>query len=279
VTKRADAPDEQVIEHLAGAALILDEQLRILTATPSARSVLGFDIPQGTSAAMLLCGDRPKRPFAEALARGEAFRAVIPRPHSTTKDQIRVRAVPIGDGAGWIVYLFAIGDGDHEPVLFHGMWTQDPRMKETFRIIGKVAAEEVSVLVRGETGAGKELVAHALHALSPRSAGPFRALNCGGAAREPARERAVRARAGSVHRGRSRTLPATCKPPMAARCSSTRWPSYRSSSRPSCLRVLETHTVLPVVCPRADPRRRPRDLRDSPRVAPGGRGRGGSAPI
>ncbi len=179
MTKRGDdALTESVMEHLAGAALALDEQLRIKTATPSARAVLGFDIPIGTSAATLLCGDRPKRPFAEALARGEAFRAVIPRPQSEAKEQVRVRSVPVGDGAGWIVYLSAIGDGAHDPVLFHGMWTQDPRMKETFRIIEKVAAEEMTVLVRGETGSGKELVAHALHELSPRKNGPFRALNC-----------------------------------------------------------------------------------------------------
>ncbi|HEV8474976.1 MAG TPA: sigma 54-interacting transcriptional regulator, partial [Methylomirabilota bacterium] len=72
----------------------------------------------------------------------------------------------------------AVAGGDAEPVLFHGMWTRDPGMKQTFRIIEKVAAEDVTVLVRGETGAGKELVAHALHVLSPRRDGPFRAINC-----------------------------------------------------------------------------------------------------
>jgi DNA-binding NtrC family response regulator len=51
-------------------------------------------------------------------------------------------------------------------------------MKEMFRIIEKVAAEDVTVLIRGETGSGKELVAASLHALSPRHAGPFRAINC-----------------------------------------------------------------------------------------------------
>jgi transcriptional regulator with PAS, ATPase and Fis domain len=63
-------------------------------------------------------------------------------------------------------------------VRFHGLWTQDAGMKELFRIVEKVAREEVPVLVRGETGAGKELVARALHALSGRAAGPFRAINC-----------------------------------------------------------------------------------------------------
>jgi transcriptional regulator with PAS, ATPase and Fis domain len=65
-----------------------------------------------------------------------------------------------------------------EPVEFHGMWTGDPAMKRMFVIVERAARSEVSVLVRGETGAGKELVAAALHALSPRSQGPFHAINC-----------------------------------------------------------------------------------------------------
>jgi transcriptional regulator with PAS, ATPase and Fis domain len=79
---------------------------------------------------------------------------------------------------GWIVYLAPAASSSAEPERFHGLWTRDPRMQRTFRIIEKVAAEDVTVLVRGETGSGKELVAHALHALSPRRAGPIRAINC-----------------------------------------------------------------------------------------------------
>ncbi len=67
---------------------------------------------------------------------------------------------------------------DDRAVTFHGMSTQDDGMKALFRIVEKVAREDVPVLVRGETGAGKELVAQAIHVLSPRAAGPFRAINC-----------------------------------------------------------------------------------------------------
>jgi transcriptional regulator with PAS, ATPase and Fis domain len=51
-------------------------------------------------------------------------------------------------------------------------------MREIFRIIERVAVDDATVLVRGETGTGKELVAHAIHELSPRRRGPFRAINC-----------------------------------------------------------------------------------------------------
>jgi two-component system response regulator AtoC len=45
--------------------------------------------------------------------------------------------------------------------------------------LSKVAPHKATVLVRGESGTGKEVVARAVHALSPRAAGPFVAVNCG----------------------------------------------------------------------------------------------------
>jgi transcriptional regulator with PAS, ATPase and Fis domain len=173
------------MDELIGAALVLDAQLRVRLATTSAAEVLGSEVPLGTSAATLLCGDRPKRPFAEALAEGLAFHAVIPHLGAVrVGEQVRVRSVPIAAHEpsaaplGWLVYLSTVAGGEGEAVLFHGMWTRDARMKETFRIIEKVADDDVTVLVRGETGTGKELVAQAIHALSPRRNGPFRAINC-----------------------------------------------------------------------------------------------------
>ncbi len=54
---------------------------------------------------------------------------------------------------------------------------QAPAMRALFRAIGRFAQVPLSVLVTGETGTGKELVAHALHRESPRAGKPFIALN------------------------------------------------------------------------------------------------------
>ncbi len=54
----------------------------------------------------------------------------------------------------------------------------DPRMLEVGRRIRLVAPRSTTVLVQGPTGTGKELVARAVHRLSPRAARPFVALNC-----------------------------------------------------------------------------------------------------
>jgi two-component system, NtrC family, nitrogen regulation response regulator GlnG len=52
-----------------------------------------------------------------------------------------------------------------------------PAMRELFRVIGRLAQAPLSVLIMGETGTGKELVARALHRESPRANQPFIALN------------------------------------------------------------------------------------------------------
>jgi len=53
-----------------------------------------------------------------------------------------------------------------------------PPMRELFALLPEVAAAEVSVLIEGPSGTGKEMVAQALHRLSPRADGPYVRVNC-----------------------------------------------------------------------------------------------------
>ncbi len=54
-----------------------------------------------------------------------------------------------------------------------------PAMRQVYRMIERVAPTDSIVIVLGESGAGKEVVAHTLHEKSRRSGGPFVAVNCG----------------------------------------------------------------------------------------------------
>jgi two-component system, NtrC family, response regulator AtoC len=54
-----------------------------------------------------------------------------------------------------------------------------PAMLEIYKVIGKVANSDATILITGETGTGKELVANVIHSTSRYSKGPFVAVNCG----------------------------------------------------------------------------------------------------
>src|SRR5208282_5141427 len=51
-------------------------------------------------------------------------------------------------------------------------------MREVYKAIGRVAAQNVPVLITGESGTGKELVARAIYQHGPRAKAPFLAVNC-----------------------------------------------------------------------------------------------------
>jgi len=76
------------------------------------------------------------------------------------------------------------GEMPAPPVSIAAMIGQAPAMQEVFRSIGRLAGTSMTVLITGETGTGKELVARALHEHSPRAKNTFVALNTSAIASE-----------------------------------------------------------------------------------------------
>ena len=69
------------------------------------------------------------------------------------------------------------GESETSPAQMPEMLGQAPAMQDVFRAIGRLSQSIVTVLITGESGSGKELVANALHKHSPRASGPFVAIN------------------------------------------------------------------------------------------------------
>ncbi|MEW6173774.1 MAG: sigma 54-interacting transcriptional regulator [Bacillota bacterium] len=111
----------------------------------------------------------------------------------TTRDgekrHLEMSVVPMKDSAGRSIGILAsyrdqtrVLELEHrlgEVQQFSGIIGRDHKMLEVFETIRDVAGTGVPVLIQGETGTGKELVAAAIHAESPRAAKPFVAVNCG----------------------------------------------------------------------------------------------------
>ncbi|MFO0652623.1 MAG: sigma 54-interacting transcriptional regulator [Polyangiales bacterium] len=70
------------------------------------------------------------------------------------------------------------GDAPDAPSASGDIVVEDPAMVSLHRLLGRVAAADVPVLLLGEMGTGKELFAAELHRRSPRASKPFRAINC-----------------------------------------------------------------------------------------------------
>ncbi len=80
-----------------------------------------------------------------------------------------------------------------------GMVGRSRAMQDVYAQVEAAARTEVPVLLTGETGTGKELVARAIHGQSPRAHGPFVPVNAGALPGNDAGKRALRPRARRLH--------------------------------------------------------------------------------
>ncbi len=105
------------------------------------------------------------------------------------KKRVQVLQDKTGAFAGGLGRLLAVSESsaiavsrnmqlDADKQSFQGLISRSPAMQAVFQIIENAAETTATVLVRGESGSGKELVAKAIHDLSGRRAAPFLAINC-----------------------------------------------------------------------------------------------------
>jgi two-component system nitrogen regulation response regulator GlnG len=89
-----------------------------------------------------------------------------------TEEQWRVEVRPIVDESGDVA-VPPVADSDDDLVV-----ATSPALMDVFRVVARVASTEATVLITGDSGTGKELVARALHTQGARARRPFVAVNC-----------------------------------------------------------------------------------------------------
>ena len=192
-----ESPDNmtRILDALQELVLLVDDRLRVTAVNAAAAAFFGLP-PDRAAAGPALCdlfgpGACPADCARETLETGRPitdYQTEVALPDGRRFD-VLVRTVPLrapaGDRPGGVALL--LRDVTEITSLrkeiagragLLGIVGKNRRMQELYRLIEDVAPTDATVLVRGETGTGKELVARALHRLSRRADGPFVTVNC-----------------------------------------------------------------------------------------------------
>jgi two-component system, NtrC family, response regulator AtoC len=108
----------------------------------------------------------------------ELLEAVRARLHRLQSANAQAQAAALASGALPAANAVDTGIADDAGRLPAGVVRVDPAMLELYRQVQQVAQSQLNVLVLGETGVGKEVLARSVHDLSARHAAPFLPLNC-----------------------------------------------------------------------------------------------------
>ncbi|MFH1465386.1 MAG: sigma 54-interacting transcriptional regulator [Pseudomonadota bacterium] len=138
---------------------------------------------------IVLKDDTVSRRHAEVLRlRGNVLLRDLDSTNGTFVGPVRVREAYLAPdtrfrvGQTELIYATADEVVDVQPTeecLFEGMVGASLAMRGLFGLIARVADTELTALITGETGTGKELVSRAMHARSRRARGPFTVFDCG----------------------------------------------------------------------------------------------------
>ena len=190
-------PLEMVFEALGRVLVVLDRQFRVLRASHvldelafpgAADASIGRPIEEVVCARLFGPTDTLRESLEQGLREegrrailrcGEGSARLVSLTAAVLPNEISAHCDP---RARYIVVIrpAETDNGLVQSMLSsHGLVARSPAMLRIVHLVESLHRSEATVLVTGESGTGKELIARALHANSPRCAGPFVAVNCG----------------------------------------------------------------------------------------------------
>lgn len=186
--------DAMILDSLGESVFTVDRDWRITSFNRAAEELTGF---RRDEAVGRLCHDvfradacQKACPLRQAIEKNEPQRDVRVTILDSEMEEVPVSASTAvlrdadGEVVGGVEVMRDLSDieqlrreleGRH---VFEDIVGRSPAMRELFRLLPDVARADVSVLIEGPSGTGKEMVAQALHRLSERAEGPFVRVNC-----------------------------------------------------------------------------------------------------
>ncbi len=196
VSRISLAAVSNVFTSLGRHLLCLDENFRVIHASEGVRELLGgesFGTLEGRPVADVLGKELfgNGAPLREALLSGErreGWRALLQSAHGITPLSITAAPLlpdPVATCDPRIRYVIVVlpAEEDHfaaasAPAILSGLIARSTAMSRIFHLVENLQSSDAPVLLTGERGTGKEVVARAIHEHSPRRRGPFVAVNC-----------------------------------------------------------------------------------------------------
>ena len=180
-----------LLQHLRLAALVLDERGDITFVSDRGLEILGLAADQviGRAWEQALPLRKPDRSVIRAMIdtssnNGTVGPFYIDGPHPAWVE-MEIHRDPRHSGRLIVVLndrteLHTLRQALNEQTSFHDLVGKSPAMLRVYQLVREVAQVDTTVLIEGETGTGKELIARAIHFSSARKQKPFIAANCAG---------------------------------------------------------------------------------------------------
>lgn len=184
-----------LVEAMSDPAIVVDRDLRIMAINAAARELIGatngnvvgiycFKVCRGSKcgvgcplAIAMQTGNEPPETEMQLLNGKNGISTVMVRAKLLRDEHNRV--------IGGVEFLRSTSICGDKPATakyrdrFGPLIGRSKAMQQLYQLIEDISDSLATVLIYGETGTGKELVAHAIHQTSPRANGPFVKVNCG----------------------------------------------------------------------------------------------------